>query len=62
MLNLNVAVGEGWSWFNLMCQILLTSPGRPYPFGGVDGDGLWGEDGGGRRSGEGAADGIKMIF
>lgn len=61
MLKLS-AVGEGWPWFNLMCQILLTSPRRPYPFGGVNGDGLWGEGGGGRKSEEGAEDGIKMIF
>lgn len=45
--------------FKLMCQILLTSPGRPYPLGGVDRGGLRGEGGGRRRSGDGAMDGTK---
>lgn len=45
-----------------MCQILLTSPGRLYPLGRVDGGELQGEGGGRRRSGDGAMNGIKMKF
>lgn len=48
MLSLN-AVERAWVLHQLSVQTLLTSPGSPYPFGGMDGGWARGDDSRGQK-------------